>query len=251
MGTSGDRRSGGVRGCYGGGLREGCGDCCVYRALPRPYYSDLSDEEADVGTYGDPSGRYVSFGSITLTALQSAIDSVATSESRDDAQAQGAAHTSDGAGILASAPVDAQEGSSAGGPRPARENFLSVDGKERVLLEDSVELRGADFPQSRGDSALQWRNLALAAAASGFKCPVKPCNHRVAPYPGKNAKGSLERDAEGHLLRLLEEPHFKDTFFDHWELHHCPESTIAQIKAACPYFEIGRASCRERVSDTV
>ena len=55
----------------------------------------------------------------------------------------------------------------------------------------------------------------------------------------KNAKGSLERDAEGHLLRLLEEPHFKDTFFDHWELHHCPESTIA----ACPYFDADNRGC--------
>ena len=45
-----------------------------------PTIPDLSDEEADVGTYGDPGGRYVSFGSITLTALQSAIESVATSE---------------------------------------------------------------------------------------------------------------------------------------------------------------------------
>ena len=89
---------------------------------------------------------------------------VASSDSRDDAQAQGAAQTSDSAGSSSSAPTDAQAGSSAGGPRPARENYLCVDGKARVLLEDSVELRGADFPQSRGDSALQWRNLALAAA---------------------------------------------------------------------------------------
>ena len=83
---------------------------------------------------------------------------------------------------------------------------------------------------------MQWRNLVLAVASSGFKCPVKPCIHKVAPGSGKSAKGSRERDAEGHLLRLLEEPHFEDKFFDHWELQHCPESTIAQIKAACPYF---------------
>ena len=76
--------------------------------------------------------------------------------------------------ICAPAPEDAQEGTSAG-PEPARENFLCVDGRERVQLEDSVELLGADFPQSRRDSALRWRNLALAVAACGYKCPMKPC----------------------------------------------------------------------------
>ena len=162
-----------------------------------PTIPDLSDGEADEGAYFGPGDQYTTDGSITLAALQSAIESVATSESRDDAQAQGAAHTSDSAGILASAPADAQEGSSAGGPRPARENYLCVDGKAHVLLEDSVELRGADFPQSRGDSALQWRNLVLAVAASGFKCPVKPCNHKVAPCPGKSAKSSQNGTQRG------------------------------------------------------
>jgi len=209
-----------------------------------PTIPDLSsDGETDGGTVGQ-TGRYVSYAGITLSALQSAIEFVATSESKDDAQAQGAAHTSMlTEDVCASAPDDAQEGSSAGCPKPARENFLCVDSKERVLLEDSIELLGADFPQSRGDSALKWRNLALAAAASGFKCPVKPCAHKVAPYLGKHAKGSLERDAEGHLLRLMEEPHFKDTIFDHWEFHHCPESTIAQIKAPCPYFDAENRGC--------
>jgi len=119
-----------------------------------------------------------------------------------------------------------------------------------VLLEDSVELRGADFPQSRGDSALQWRNLYLAVAASGFKCPVKPCTHKVAPRTGKAAKGSRTRDADGHLLRLLEEPDFEDKFFDHWELQHCPESTIAQIKAACPYFDADNRGCSSWLNPT-
>ena len=83
----------------------------VSRASYRdPTIPDFSDGEADEGAYFGPGDRYTAYGSITLTALQSAIDSVATSESRDDAQAQGAAHTSDIAGILASAPVDAQEG---------------------------------------------------------------------------------------------------------------------------------------------
>ena len=144
-----------------------------------------------------------------------------TSKARDDAQAQGAAHTSMLTDICASSPEDVQEGTSAGCPKPARENFLCVDGKER---EDSVELLSADIPQSRRDSALKWRNLALAAAASGYKCPVKPCAYKVSPYLGKNAKGSLERDADGHLLRLME---VRDDIFDHWELNHCPSSTIA------------------------
>jgi len=68
-----------------------------------PAVTDISDEEAGEGACGG------SFGSITLTALQSAIESVVTGESRDDAQAQGAAQTSELTGVLASAPVDAQE----------------------------------------------------------------------------------------------------------------------------------------------
>ena len=62
-------------------------------------------------------------------------------------------------------------------------------------------------------------------------------------YLGKHAKGSLEWDADGHLLRLMEEPHFKDDIFDHWELNHCPASTIAQIKAPCPYFDADNKGC--------
>ena len=45
------------------------------------------------------------------------------------------------------APEDAQESLSAA-PKPARENYLCIDGKERVPLEDRVELRGVDFPQA-------------------------------------------------------------------------------------------------------
>ena len=124
--------------------------------------------------------------------LQSAIEFV-TSEARDDAQAQGAAHTPMLSDICDPAPEDAQEGTSAGRPEPARENFLCVDGKERVPLDDSIELLGADFPQSRRDSALKWRNLALAVAVCGYKCPVKPWAYKLAQYLGKIAKGNLER----------------------------------------------------------
>ena len=48
-----------------------------------------SDGETDGGTVGQ-AGHYVSYAGITLRALQSAIELVATSEIRDDAQAQGA-----------------------------------------------------------------------------------------------------------------------------------------------------------------
>ena len=66
-------------------------------------------------------------------------------------------------------------------PMPMRENYLCVDGKERMPLEDSVELRGVSFPQERGDDALLHRNLILAFSACGYKCPVKPCAYKLAP----------------------------------------------------------------------
>ena len=65
-------------------------------------------------------GHNVSHDGITLDAFQSAIELV-TNEAGDDAQAQGAAHTSMLTDICASAPEDAQEGSNAGCPKPARE----------------------------------------------------------------------------------------------------------------------------------
>ena len=65
-----------------------------------------------------------------LAALHRAIEFV-TSEARDDAQAQGAVHTPMLTDICALTPEDAQEGTSVG-PEPAHENFLCVDGKERV-----------------------------------------------------------------------------------------------------------------------
>ena len=39
---------------------------------------------------------------------------------------------------------------------------VAIDGVGRVLLEESVELRGVDLPQSREDSAQLHRNLVLA-----------------------------------------------------------------------------------------
>ena len=58
---------------------------------------------------------------------------------------------------------------------PVLENYLNIDGKERVLLEECVELRGTDFPQLRGNDAQLHCNLIMAFAACGYKCPVKPC----------------------------------------------------------------------------
>jgi hypothetical protein len=39
----------------------------------------------------------------------------------------------------------------------------------------------------------------------------------LAPRSGKVAKEHLERDAAGHLLRLLDEPQVREEIFDHWE----------------------------------
>ena len=116
----------------------------AYRDTTQPLLS--SREETDGETVGQ-EGHNVSHDGITLAALQSAIEFV-TSEARDDAQAQGAAHTPMLADICDPALEDAQEGTSAGHPEPGRENFLCVDGKECVQLEDSVELLSEDFPQS-------------------------------------------------------------------------------------------------------
>ena len=62
-----------------------------YRDPTVPEFS--SDGEAD-GETVDQEGHNVSHDGITLRALQSAIELVVTSVIRDDAQAQGAAHTS-------------------------------------------------------------------------------------------------------------------------------------------------------------
>ena len=115
-------------------------------AYREPVPSLSSDEETDGGTAGQ-EGQNVSRWDITLAALQSAIELV-TGEARDDAQAQGDVHTPMHTDICPT-PEDAQESSSSA-PQPAHENYLCVDGKERVPLEDSIELRGVDFPQARG-----------------------------------------------------------------------------------------------------
>ena len=81
-------------------------------------------------------------------------------------------------------------------------NYLSVDGVGRVLLEECIEMRGDEFPQSRGDDARLHRNLILAFAACCYKCPVKPCDYQLAPRSGNVQVQNLERDEAGHLLRL-------------------------------------------------
>ena len=75
--------------------------------------------------------------------LQCAIELV-SGVARDDVQATGDAHTPTHAPIYPES-KDAQESSSVA-PMPTRENYLCDDGKECLPLEDSVELRGVDFP---------------------------------------------------------------------------------------------------------
>ena len=82
----------------------------------------------------------------------------------------------------------------------------------------------------------------MAFAACGYKCPVKPCAYKLAPRTGKISKEHLERDAAGHLLRLLDEPQVRE-IFDHWEQNHCPASAHAQVKAQCPYFDADSKGC--------
>ena len=65
----------------------------------------------------------------------------------------------------------------------------------------------------------------------------------AAPRLGKVAKEHLERDAAGHLLRLLDEPQVRDKIFEHWELNHCPASAPPQVKAQCPYFDADGKGC--------
>ena len=78
----------------------------------------------------------------------------------DDVQAQGEAQAT---AHVPKPPV--AEDAEASSVTPVLENYLSIDGKELVLLEKSIELRSADLPQSRRDDA--HRNLIPAFAACG------------------------------------------------------------------------------------
>ena len=107
------------------------------------------------------------------------IDDVVASSAGIDVQAPGVAleptHTPK--------PLESRDAkaSSSGATTPKLENYLSFDGRERVLLEECVEMRGADFPQSRGDDAQLHRNLIMASMTCGYKGPDKPCGYRIAP----------------------------------------------------------------------
>lgn len=131
------------------------------------------------------------------------------------------------------------------------DNYLNVDGVGRVLLDESVELRGVDFPQSREDSAQSHRNLVKAYATCGFKCPARGCSHQVAPRAGMKL-ASLERDEGYHLLSLSVEPQLREgAIFSHWESEHCPAGTTARVKAACPYFDNEGRACPQTLTPLV
>jgi len=88
-------------------------------------------------------------------------------------------------------------------------NYLNVDEVGQMLLDESVKLPGVDLPQSRADDASLHRNLKLASAACGYKCPVRGCPHQVAPRAGMRSE-RLERDKNGHLLHLSVEPQMRE-----------------------------------------
>ena len=105
-----------------------------------------------------------------------------------------------------------------------------------------------DFPQSRGDDARLHRNLILAFAACGSKCPVKLCGYRMAARPGNAQEQNLEREGAGHLLRLTDARQAREDYiFDHWEQHHCPAATVATVKTSCPHFDANGQGCSRMV----
>ena len=88
------------------------------------------------------------------------------------------------------------------------------------------------------------RNLVLAYAAYGYKCPVKLCHHQVAPRHGNVRDQNLEWDGDGHLLSRTDEPQAReDLIFAHWEASYFPAGTIVLVKAACPYFDMVGKGC--------
>ena len=105
--------------------------------------------------------------------------------------------------------VGSNDGGVVPGNQPMVDNYLRIDSVGRVLLDRSVELRSEDFPQSRDDDAHKQRNLLLAYAACGYKCPVQGCNNTEAPRGGMQSS-QLVRDEDHHLLSLCVEPQIRE-----------------------------------------
>ena len=96
-----------------------------------------------------------------------------------------------------------------------------------------MRVLNCDFPQSRVDDIQLHLHLVMAYAACGYKCPVQGCPHEIAPRAGNVRNQRLERDKDGHLLSLSDEPQVHEgLIFTHWETHHCLAGTIARVKAA-------------------
>ena len=108
------------------------------------------------------------------------------------------------------------------------ENYLNVVGRERVRLEVSCEYTGAQLPQLRSDDPSLHRNLIVAYAANGYKCPVELCIHTLPPRIGMKTRP--ERDTAVHLQHLDVEPEMRENMIlEHWEQHRCPISTVASV----------------------
>ena len=53
-----------------------------------------------------------------------------------------------------------------------------------------------------------------------------------------------ERDPAGHLQCLSVVPEMRETMtLEHWEQHHCPISTVAAVKASCPFYDLQDKGC--------
>ena len=127
--------------------------------------------------------------------------------------------------------------------RPLLDNFLAVDGVGKMAMDEGLELLGSALPQSR-QYGLQYRNLALAVAGSGYRCPILQCSTVINPVPCYQG----ERDKARHLLRLDVDPMNREQFiFDHWEQHHCPTSVSSRWKANCPFFGDDGKGCSAMV----
>ena len=112
--------------------------------------------------------------SINLQGLSSSIAEMLEGGAKRDVQAQGVALAPEHAPIESAATSGGQSNAN----KLVLDNYLSVDGVGQVLLDQSVELRGCDLPQSRGDDAQTHRNLVLAYAAC--ECQVRGCRHQIA-----------------------------------------------------------------------
>lgn len=98
---------------------------------------------------------------IDLQGLASSIAEVVNGGDGSDVQAPGVVLATVHAVPLVSARAVVQSSAN----KLMLDNYVSVNGVGQVLLDESVELRGEDLPQSRADDGSLHRNLVVAYAA--------------------------------------------------------------------------------------